>query len=163
MPLDFVNHHFQHLGSSSVIQRSFIDMPVVPGKICLVKIAHVELVQRERVRTAYDVSWAISVDPDHVLDSMVLLDSTIFCHGDYQMLRTTAAGENHVTNPEVFHYPDGIRCPYARLPFFFQATNTNSATADLNVRLFFTLEKRTAQELAVAVLRRGRGETRRVL
>jgi len=161
MPLDFVNHFFQHPGSTTVIQRTFIDMPIVPGKICLIKLVHFELFQRDRPRTAYDVQWAISVDPDHVLPTdLVRLDSTIFCHGVYQMLRTSAAGENHVTNPEIFHYPDGIPCPYTRLPLFVQHSNTNASTADYNVQIFYTLEKRTPQQLAVSVLRRGRGVTR---
>lgn len=162
MPLDFVHHHFLHPGSTAAIQRTFIDMPVVKGKICLIRKVLLNLVELDRIRSAFDVFYAISVDPDHVLDSFTILDSTIFLHGSYNILRDSSASFNMYKNPEIFDYMEGIRCPYSRLPFFVQNSNTNSQTANYNLTVFYELIALTPQELAVAVMRRGRGVTRRV-
>ena len=163
MPLEFVSHHFTSEGGSSAIRRSFIDMPIVPKKLCVIRQVHVHVVQLDRPRQSqgYDLAYAISIDPDHVLQSTVLLDSTIFVSGVWQTGRHTSVGFEFMGGlPWIFHFPEGMKCPHSRLPLFVQHSNTNTLDTDWVIRIFFEFVSLTPQELAVAVLRRGRGVTR---
>ncbi len=159
MPLDFVIHAFQHPGGTIAILRSFIDMPVTPKKKCEIRQVQVYRVEGQR-ETAFDMFFAISADPDHVLESSILLDSTIFLSGRYQRVVTTSVGLQHLEMPSIFQYPEGISCPYTRLPFFVQNSNTNALFTNWLVTVFFEFVTLTPQELAIAVVRRGRGVTR---
>jgi len=163
MALDFVVQAFQSVGGVTTIQRFFIDMPIPTDKICLIRQVQVQLVELIRPITNFDVFYAMSVDPDHVLSSMILMDSTIFLSGVWELLNFTGVGfvlGNGI--PWTFYYPEGIRCPYTRLPFFIQHSNNSVASPNWHVKVFFEFVKKTPQELAVAVMRRGRGVTRRV-
>ncbi len=160
MPLNFVVTRMLHPGSTTDILRFFIEMPVVPGKVCMIRQVHVELVDRVRTQSLYDQDFALSADPDHTLVSMLQLDSTIFLKGRYVVAQPTIVGFQVMVNPEKFLYPEGIPCPHSRLPFFIQNSNTSAADTDWHVTIFFELVKVTAQEMAVAVVRRGRGVTR---
>jgi len=160
MPLDFVVHHFLDAGSTTAIQRTFIDMPNVPKKTCMIRQVHIELFQRVR-GLFFDSSFALSADPDHATVDMVILDSTIFVSGRWQVVNNSAIGfELHGGVPFIWKFPEGIDCPYTRLPFFVQHSNTNSNTIDWQIKVFYELVKLTPQELAIAIVRRGRAVTR---
>jgi len=160
MVLDFVVKAFASAGSNSAIQRFFVDMPLVTKKICLIRQVQVQIIEAVRV-LSYDISFGMSVDPDHVLQSFVLLDSTMFLSGRFQNVIASAVGQDQEGGlPWIFQYPEGIKCPYTRLPFFIQHSNTAAVTTNWHVTVFFEYLPITAQELAVAVLRRGRGATR---
>lgn len=159
MALDLVNEHFLDAGSTTAIQRFFVDMPTAPKKTCLIRQVQVTQVELDRARTAYDTRFAMSVDPDHVAASLILRDSTMFLSGSFQGLVATAVGFFMHTTPFTYFYPEGIRCPYTRLPFFVQHSNTNSAVTNWNITVFYEFVSVTAQELAIAILRRGKGET----
>ena len=162
MPLDLVVQHFTDAGSTVAIQRFFIDMPVVPGKICMIRQVQVRLVQLSRANN-YGLFFAMSVDPDHVLASTVIMDSTMFLSGQWENVLQTTVGFQLVTGlPWIFHFPEGIKCPYTRLPFFVQHSNTGAPTADWVITVLYEFVARTPQELAIAVMRRGRGVGRRV-
>ncbi len=162
MPLEFVVKHFEDAPSSSAIQRFFIDMPITPKKLCMIRQVQVEIVQRNRILN-FDAFYAMSIDPDHVLTSMVLLDSTMFLSGVWEIVQGTLIGFHaEGGTPFIFHFPEGIQCPHGRLPFFVQHSNTNANDIDWIVKVFFEFEPISAKELSIAVLRRGRGVTRRV-
>ncbi len=162
MPLDFVNKSFTDTTSTAAIQRRFIDMPMVPKKMCLIRQVQVVIFQMDRIRAFYDLTYAMSVDPDHVLASMIDLDSTMFLFGRQQNILHSTVGFQYAKSHETYMYPEGIECPYTRLPFFVQHSNANTATTDWNIRVFFEFKNLTAEQTAIAVLRRGRGVTRRV-
>lgn len=161
MPLEFVVHHFLHPGGTTAIQRTFIDMPISPGKLCLIRQVRVQIVQLVNQRS-FDVFYGMSVDPDHVLASTVLWDSTMFIQASIIISRADFTGEEQLRSPETFLFPEGIECPYGRLPFFIQNSNTSAIVQDWNITVFFEYIKKDARDLAIAVMRRGRGVTRRV-
>lgn len=161
MVLDLVSRDFEH-GGTLAITRFFVDMPVVAGKICMIRQVHVLLVDFARLN-AYDISYGMSLDPDDPGDSLIGADSRMFISGRYSKFQLTAVGfQVLVNNPIQYHFPEGLKCPYGRLPFFIQHSNANVATTFYRVTVFYDLVKLSPQELAVAVMRRGRGETRRV-
>jgi len=159
MVLDFVIHAFQHPGGTTAIQRSFIDMPVAPKKTCHIRQVQVHIVEAQRIIN-FDAFYGISVDPDHVLRSFILLDSTMFLMGQYNIAEQTAIGQHLFLAPRTFMYPEGINCPYTRLPFFVQNSNTNAFVTNWLVKVFYEFVSLTAQELALAIVRRGRAVTR---
>jgi len=159
MALDFVVQHFQDAPVSSAIQRFLIDMPVVSGKLCLIKQIHVNIKQPSRTNQ-FGIFYAMSIDPEHVLTSSIILDSTIFLSNDIGNTVLTAVGfvVDHGLSP-VFHFPEGIKCPYTRLPFFVQHSNTTDASIDWQIKVFYEFLQLSQKELAIAVVRRGRGVT----
>jgi len=159
MALDVVTRSFS-LGGSSAINRFFIDMPLVAGKICMIRQVHFLLV--DWARTAdYDITFGVSVDPDAVPASMIAADSRMFVLGRWALRQSTAVGfQVGEILPRQFFFPEGIKCPYTRLPAFVQHSNTNANVSNYRVAIFFEFLKISAQDLAVAVLRRGRGATR---
>ncbi len=161
MPLDFVSRPIADAGGTTAIQRFFIDMPLVTKKVCMIRQVHVVQIELQRAETHYDTRFAMSVDPDHVLANMIILDSTIFLSGSWQQILSTNVGFAVATeNEKIFHFPEGIECPYTRLPFFINHSNTAAVVTNWVVRVFYEFVSLTAQELATAVLRRGRGVTR---
>jgi len=160
MPLDFVITNFQDTPATTAIQRFLIDMPTVPKKLCLIRQIDVIPFQLSRVLN-FDINYGMSVDPDHTIVSMVTPDSTMFLTGGLHRAQITAIGFAIVTYFEgIFRYPEGIECPYTRLPFFIQHSNTGNFFIDWTVRVFYEYVTMTAQEIATAVLRRGRAVTR---
>lgn len=160
MPLEWVVRPIDH-GGSSTVTRFFIDMPLAPGKICMIKQVHV---WREDMATllTYDSTFALSADPDQPAPASLSQPlSRIFLLGRWaQELATTVGFQVLTPNPMVFHFPEGIACPYTQLPFFLQHSNTGATVTTYRVTVFFEYVKVTKQELAIAVLRRGRGVTR---
>ncbi len=162
MPLDLVTRSFSKGGGTTAIDRFNIDMPIVPNKLCLIR--QVQVLNVDWGNTAlFDQTFGMSLDPDHVPASLVAADSRMFILARYVRIQLTAEGFQSVEgNPKIFHFAEGMQCPYGRLPFFVQNSNNNAAVTDYRIAVFFTLERVSPQELAVAVMRRGRGETRRV-
>ncbi len=161
MVLDLAVRSMTH-GGTAAITRFDVYMPVVPNKICMIRRVHVALIDFARL-DSYDVTYGLSLDPEHAPQSLVAADSRMFLMGRYAVFEQTAVGfAVGVVNPIQFHYPEGIPCPYSRLPFFLQNSNNNANTVSLRISVFFELIKMTPQEIAIAVMRRGRGETRRV-
>jgi len=151
------------VGGTDAVVRFLIDFPQVTGKLCLIKAVHV---WREdwTTLTIYDVTYALSADPDQPATlSLTAPLSRVFLLGRWSFDQLTLIGVLYgVTNPVQFPYPEGIECPYTRLPFFIQHSNNNAAVTDYRVTVFFEYVKRTPQELAISVMRRGRGVSRRV-
>jgi len=163
MVLHWVTKRALHPGGTTTVQRFFIDMPVVTGKICLIKQAHVFLEDWGNLKS-FDVGIAISADPDHAVPATLAAeDSRYFVFQRFARIFETAVGQQQTeNNPRVYHYPEGISCPYSRLPFFVQNSNTSGADIDYHITLFFEYTKVSATEMAIATLRRGRATTRRV-
>lgn len=156
MPLDIVQRSFSN-GTSAAIERFDIDMPVAPGKICMIRQVQFLLIDFTRL-SEYDISWGMSMDPDHAPASLIAADSRMFLVGRFSREVGTFVGFQVLNpNPQVYQFPEGIPCPYSRLPFFVQHSNTNSNVCNYRVAVLFTFEKVSKAELAIAVVRRGRG------
>lgn len=161
MVLDLAVRSFQHSGTAAVTQF-LIDMPITPKRICLIRQVHFLLVDAARL-VNYDVSYGMSLDPDDPGTSLIAADSRMFISGRFTSLTSTAVGFQFIVpNPTVWHFPEGLRCPYARLPWFIQHSNNSGNVSNYRVTVFFELVPVSARDLTIAVLRRGRGETRRV-
>jgi len=160
MPLDIVALNFLNVSTAAVV-RHFVDMPVNPGKICLIRHVDFLIFEADRIRTSYDVFWAMSVDPDDdAAEGLIAPDSRKFLSGTYNDLEATNVGFEIWTNQKRYDFPEGIKCPFTRLPFFIQHSNNSANPANYQVRVLYELVKATPQEIAVAVLRRGRAVTR---
>lgn len=159
MVLDIVTRSFTH-GGTTAITRFLIDMPVVPGKLCLIRQVQFLLVDWERI-VSYDMTYAMSLDPDDVGENLVGADSRKFIVGRYATRLATSVGFQFADFlPRIYQFPEGLQCPYSRLPIFIQNSNNNAATAQWRVAVFFELVKISPVDLAVAVVRRGRARTR---
>ena len=164
MVLEFAKRNVADAASSAAVQRFFIDMPVVSGKICMIRKVHWLMVEGvSRVVSNFDISFGMSLDPDGVgLNFGTLPDSSMFLVDRFVKGQITAVGFAIDFGNRVYDYDEGLPCPYSRLPFFVQHSNTGALSVTHNVKVFFTFERLTSQELAIAVARRGRGVTRRV-
>lgn len=137
--------------------RFFIDMPLVAGKICMIKKVDVMIVDFIRL-SLYDVSYGLSLDPDDPGLSLVAGDNRMFVVGRWVRFQNSGVGFQVIeNNPVQYQFPEGLPCPYTRLPFFIQHSNNNATTCSYRVSVFFTLEKVSKVDLAIAVVRRGRG------
>lgn len=160
MPLDLVARSFSH-GGTAAITRFNVDMPTPEGNICLIR--QVQFIQVDFQRMAlYDITYGLSLDPDHAPASLIAADSRMPVVGRISRHTITSVGfQTQENNPRIFMFPEGLKCPYTRLPFFMQHSNNNATTANYRVCILYEVEKVSKQELAVAILRRGRGTTRR--
>jgi len=159
LPLDLVARSFSH-GGTIAITRFDIDMPTPTNKICLIRQVQFLLVDFQRM-ALYDVAFGLSLDPDHAPTSLIAADSRMPVVGRYSRHTITSVGFQTIEDaPKIFYFPEGLKCPYTRLPFFVQHSIADATTANYRVCILFEVEKVTKQELAVAILRRGRGLTR---
>jgi len=161
MVLDWVIDSFDHSTSSAILRR-FIDMPETrPGKMCMIRKVHVSIEDLSNIRT-YDISFAMSADPDAAVPALMWrANSSFFLMG--RLATHTASGIGFQImefSPLIFEFAEGIKCPYSRLPFFIEHSNANTAVTTYRITVFYEFISVNAKELAVAVLRRGRGVTR---
>ncbi len=162
MALDLVVKAFEDASSNSSIQRFFIDFPLPTGRICLIKQVQVLNIDFGRMGN-FDLTFGMSLDPDHVPQSLIAADSRMPIVGRFSRHTATSVGfQTADLFPIIFQFPEGLACPYTRLPFFVQHSNTAVVSVNWRVCVLFEFVKLTGQQLAVAVMRRGRGETRRV-
>lgn len=149
-------------GGSSAITRFFIKMPVRRRKVCMIRQVVVLLFDHQIINT-YDVAYGLSIDPDDPGDSLLNADSRMFVLGRWTDKNNSNVGRQTLTdNPVRYMFPEGITCAYGRIPFFIQNSNNNAATHTTRLTVFFEFIEVSPQEVAVAVVRRGRGVSRRV-
>jgi len=156
LPLDLVARSFSH-GGTAAITRFDVEMPTPTNKICLIRQVQFLMVDYQRM-ALYDITYGLSLDPDHAPASLVAGDSRLPVVGRYSRHTITSVGfQTQDNNPRTFMFPEGLKCPYTRLPFFMQHSNNNANVANYRVCILYEVEKVSKQELALAVVRRGRG------
>lgn len=164
MVLEWIVRNANHPGSTTAVQRFFIDMPARSAKLCVIRQIHVWLEDWGNIRQ-FDIAFALSMDPDHTTPANLNFpDSRIPLMIRWARNEYTAVGfQVGEINPLVYHFPEGLVCPHGRLPFFIQNSNNAAVSNDYRLTIFFEFVKATQEEVAVAVMRRGRGVGRRVL
>lgn len=162
MALEWVVKRIEHNPSATTIGRFTIDMPIRQRKVCLIRQVQV-LDHAWGANANRDMDYIISIDPDHATPTTLeSVDPRFFVKGRHIQMVVTEAGQQIDNQPVVFMYPEGIVCAHGRLIVFIQHSNASAAATLMHITVFFEYRKMTAEEVTIAVVRRGRGESRRI-